>query len=120
MSSVQLLETRGNASRWGRDDHFASTSRCKTKSSIAPVSASEPRFSLLEAAGVSVWRPKPLHGVWGSWASLHLGRLHIPGMGAAGWESQGAAPPAQPGHRGVSARQQSPPARRRYRFSIKV
>lgn len=95
MSSVQLLETRGNASRWGRDDHFASTSRCKTKSSIAPVSASEPQFSLLEAAGVSVWSPKPLHGVWGS--ALHPGHLCTLGASTSqAWAQLGGRAGVQP------------------------
>lgn len=117
MSSVQLSETGGNSARWGRGGRFASASICKIlKPSIVPVSTSKPKFSLLEAPGVSVRRPKPhVFMVSGALScigiisasrasSLHPGHLRISGTGATRQESQGAAPPAQPRCRRVSAR----------------
>ena len=121
MSSVQLLETRGNSARWGRDDHFASVSIYKIlKPSIVPVSTSKPRFSLLEAPGVSVQRPKPhVFAVAGALSC-------IPGISACWAQGQpgrraGVQPPQlSRGAAGCLPGQWSPPALRRYHFSIKV
>lgn len=59
MSSVQLLESWGNLAQQGKNG-FCKHVMCRMwKPSIVPMTTSKPKFFLLEASGVSVWRPKP-------------------------------------------------------------
>lgn len=166
ISSVQLLESRGNSAQQGKDG-FCKHIMCRMwKPSIVPMSTSKPEFSLLEAPGVSVWRPKthvfvvagalpcslclfasraflhlcipgisvslhPGHlrtpGISESvsWASLHPGHLHLCIPASQVRRQPGRRAGVQPpqlswGAAGCLPGQQSPPALRCYRFSLKV